>query len=150
MITAPVRGVVKQFKTATIGAVVAPGETLMEIVPMDDEMVVEGRILPRDIGHVKLGQEVSVKVSTYEYNRYGDLTGLVRKISASTFQDRDRGPYYKVIVVLQRNYLGDDPGQNLIFPGMVVQADIRTGAKTLLEYLLRPVYRSLNRAFSER
>ena len=150
VITAPVRGIVKQFRAATIGAVVAPGETLMEIVPMDDEMVVEGRILPRDIGHVKIGQEVSVKISTYEYTRYGDLTGRVRKISASTFQDRDRQPYYKAIVVLDRNYVGDDPDRNPVFPGMVVQADIKTGAKTLLEYLLRPVYRSLDRAFSER
>lgn len=150
VITAPVRGVVKELRAATVGAVVAPGETLMEIVPMDDEMVVEGRILPRDIGHVKVGQEVSVKVSTYEYTRYGDLTGHVRKISASTFQDRNQEPYYKAVVVLDRNYVGDDPGQNPIFPGMVVQADIKTGAKTLLEYLLRPVYRSLDRAFSER
>lgn len=149
-ITAPVAGVVKRLNVHTIGGVIAAGDPIMEIVPLNDELVIETRIAPRDIGHVAPGQEVSVKISTYDFARFGDLPGRLIRISASTFQDEQGRHYYKGIVRLARNYVGNDPSQNPVLPGMTVQANIRTGERTVMQYLLKPLYRAMNSAFRER
>lgn len=149
-IGAPVRGIVKGLKTHTRGGVLAPGAPLMEIVPLDKELTVETRISTRDVGHVQAGQPVSVKVTAYDFARYGALTGALKGVSATTFLQEDGEPYYKGIVVLDQNHLGSDPTRNRILPGMTVQADIRTGEKTLLQYLLKPVYSYADQAFKER
>jgi len=150
-IRAPVRGVVKGLQVKTVGGVISPGGAVMEIVPMDQGMKVETKITTRDIGHVRIGHPVSVKVTTYDFARYGGITGELREISASTFLDEESGePYYQGIVALDRTYVGYDPERNRVLPGMTVQADINTGEKTLLEYLLKPVVSSVSQSFRER
>ena len=149
-VKAPVDGVVKELHIHTLGGVIAPGADIMEIVPIDEELVIEARIAPRDVGHVTIGQDVSVKISTYDFARFGDLPGTLERISASTFQDEKGQHYYKGIVRLARNYVGDDPAQNLVLPGMTVQANILTGERTVMQYLLKPIYRAMDTAFRER
>ncbi|MGB0682284.1 MAG: HlyD family type I secretion periplasmic adaptor subunit [Magnetovibrionaceae bacterium] len=149
-VRAPVRGFVKGLEVKTVGGVIAPGAVLMEIVPMDRELEVEVRITTRDVGHIDVGQPVTVKVVTYDYARYGGITGELRSVSATTFLDEQGEPYYQGKVTLDRNYVGYDPEQNRVRPGMTVQADINTGKKTLFEYLLKPVYSSVSESFRER
>ena len=115
-----------------------------------DEMVAEVQIHPRDVGHLRVGQEAQVKVTTYDTAKHGMIMGTLRRVSASTFQDQDGQPFFKAIIALDSNFVGHDPAQNPILPGMVVDANIRTGSKSLLRYLLKPVYRSLDVAFRER
>ncbi|MEO5335512.1 MAG: HlyD family type I secretion periplasmic adaptor subunit [Magnetospirillum sp. WYHS-4] len=151
-VRAPVRGVVKGMKTHTVGGVIPPGGVALEIVPLEKELIVEAKISTRDVGHVRVGQPVKVKVTTYDYARYGGITGELKDISASTFLDeKDKNqPYYRGVVSLDRNYVGFDPERNRVLPGMTVQADITTGKKTLLQYLLKPVYSSISESFRER
>ncbi|CCQ72473.1 HlyD family type I secretion periplasmic adaptor subunit [Magnetospira sp. QH-2] len=151
VVYAPVSGIVQNLQFRTVGGVVPAGGQIVEIVPVDDELLVETRISTRDIGHVKEGQPVTVKVTSFDFARYGALEGDLESVSATTFIDeQSQQPYYKGMVRLHRNYVGNDPKNNIILPGMTVQADIITGNKTLLEYLLKPIYVSLEQAFHER
>ncbi|MCB2099573.1 MAG: HlyD family type I secretion periplasmic adaptor subunit [Rhodobacterales bacterium] len=149
-IRAPVRGIIKGLAAHTVGGVIGPGGLLLEIVPLDKELIVETRINTRDVGHITVGQPVTVKVVTYDYARYGGISGVLEEISASTYVDEQGAPFYKGVVSLDRAYVGYDPEKNRLLPGMTVQADINTGTKTLLQYLLKPVYSSINAAFRER
>ncbi len=149
-ITSPVRGLVKGLNVHTIGSVVEPGRVLMEIVPVEEELMVEALISPADIGNLEKGQEVKVKVSAYDFARYGNISGEIDKISASTFQSEDGQSFYKAKVKLSRNYVGTNIGKNQILPGMTVQADIVTGKKTVLEYLLKPIHQATQNAFQEK
>lgn len=149
-IRAPVRGIVKGLRIHTVGGIVPPGEVITEVVPLDEELVVEAKIQPRDVGHVRIGQPVTVKVTTYDFARFGGISGELKDVSASTFLDEQGDPYYKGIIELDRNYVGKDAGQNRVMPGMTVQADIKTGKKTLFSYLLKPVYSSVSTSFRER
>lgn len=148
-IKAPVSGAVKGLSVNTIGAVVRPGETLMEIVPSGNELVVDVKIAPQHIGHLRLGQPVKVKLSSYDFSRYGLLNGTLDKISATTFTSDDGDRYYQGRIHLEKTYLGDDKAKHVI-PGMTVMAEIITGEKTILQYLLKPIHNSLKTAFSER
>jgi len=149
-VKSPVRGLVKGITVTTIGGVVNPGQTLMQIVPVDQELLVETQISPRDVGHLKLGQEVVLKISSYDYSRYGTLKGRLTFISPSTFTNKEGIAYYKGKVALSQSYVGNDAERNLILPGMTVQADVITGRKTLIQYLLKPIYVAANGAFHER
>jgi HlyD family secretion protein/adhesin transport system membrane fusion protein len=149
-IAAPERGIVKGLTVNTIGGVIGPGETILEIVPLDDLLVAEVRISPRDIGHLNPGQEAQVRVSSYDVTRFGSVDGRLKQLSASTFEDEEGEPYYKGVVELAQAHVGGESGRNLILPGMVVDVAINTGSKTLLHYLLRPVSRGLDGAFRER
>lgn len=149
-VASPLRGIVKGLTNHTIGGVVVPGGILMEIVPLDEELIVEAKISSRDVGHVTVGQPVRVKVVTYDYARYGGITGELRSVSPSTFLDEKGVPYYLGIISLDRGYVGYDPERNRVLPGMTVQADINTGKKTLIAYLLKPVYSSVSESFRER
>ncbi|WP_299442018.1 HlyD family type I secretion periplasmic adaptor subunit [uncultured Rhodospira sp.] len=150
-ITAPVDGLVQDLKIRTPGAVLQPGDALMTLVPIDDVLIVDSRIQPRDVGHVRVGQEVTVKLSAYDFARYGSAEGVLTDVSPTTFLDEQTGQaYYKGFIELTRNYVGDVPGRNPILPGMTVDASIITGEKTILAYLLRPIYVSLSQAFQER
>ncbi|MBI1274330.1 MAG: HlyD family type I secretion periplasmic adaptor subunit [Alphaproteobacteria bacterium] len=149
-VRAPVMGYVKGLKVNTIGAVIPAGQTLMEIVPADDKLTVEIRILPQQIGRVAIGQEARVKVNSYDYIRYGAIPAKLEYISAMTFTDEARQEdYYKGRVLLQRNYVGEVPGLHPIIPGMTVDAEIVTGEKTVLGYLLRPIHNALHNAMTE-
>jgi HlyD family secretion protein/adhesin transport system membrane fusion protein len=149
-VRAPVRGIVKGLQATTIGGVLAPGATVTEIVPLDKELIVETKIATRDVGHMRVGQPVTVKITSFDFSRYGGITGELSAISATTFMNEKEEPYYKGLVALDRSYVGYDPSNNRIMPGMTVQADVTTGKKTLLQYLLKPVYSSVNEAFRER
>ncbi len=149
-IVAPEAGIVKGLMAKTVGGVIPAGETVMEIVPFDETLVAEVRISPRDVGHLQVGQEADVKVSTYDVARFGSIEGRLQQISASTFQDEQGDPYYRGIIALASDYVGNDPEANLILPGMVVDVAINTGSKSVMQYLLKPVYRGFNGAFSER
>lgn len=146
---APARGFVKGLNINTVGAVVQPGQTLLEIVPLDKHLEVAVKISPQDIGHIKVGQPVEVKFSTFDFSRYGSVTGQLEHISATTFAGEKGERYYQGRVLLEADYVGNDPG-NRIMPGMTVMADIITGKKTILEYMLRPIHISLKTAFTER
>ncbi len=147
---APADGIVKGLKYRTVGSIIPPGDVVAEIVPMSDNLVAEVRISPRDIGHVGLGTEVLVKIDTYNFARYGSITSSLGHISASSFMDEEGNSYFKGLVALPQNYIGTDPKSNRITSGMTVVADIRTGKKTLLQYLVKPINNALNTSFRER
>lgn len=149
-VRAPVMGYVKGMKLNTIGAVIPAGQTLMEIVPADEQLVIELRIMPQQIGRIAVGQTVHVKVDSYDYVRFGTIEGKLQHISATTFADESkRQDYYKARVQLERNYAGAVPGQHTLIPGMTVDADIVTGEKSVLAYLLKPIRSAMHHSLTE-
>lgn len=148
-VRSPVMGYVKGLKLNTIGSVIPPGQTLMEIVPVEEQLVVEVRIPTKEIGRVAVGQKVQVKVDSYDYVRYGTIEGEMKSISAMTFTDDTRNEYYKGRVYLARNYLGSVPGRHKVIPGMTVDADVVVGEKTVLAYLLKPIRSAIYNSFTE-
>ncbi len=148
-IRAPVHGMVKGLSINTIGSVIHQGEAIMDIVPIDKQPEVLVKISPKDRGHVDVGQKVQVKFSTYDFSRYGSVEGTLKHISATTFNREDGEDYYQGRIVLDAEYVGDNRN-NRILPGMTAMADVITGEKTILQYLLKPIHRSLQSAFSER
>ena len=150
LITAPVKGIVQELVPNAIGEVMKPGDVIARIVPMEQELIAEVRIQPKDIGFISVGNTAEVKITTYDPARFGGITGTVGKISATTFQTDQGEPYYKAQIKLAKNTVGLNSEKHLILPGMVVNAEIITGSKSLTKYLLKPVYRALNLAFSER
>lgn len=149
-IRSPSYGYVKGLKVKTIGGVIESGKVIIEIVPLEGTLVIDTKIKPRDVGHVKIGQLVRVKVSSYDFSRYGTVNGTLEYISATTFINEDGTRYYLGKVSLEKNYVGKDPIRNLIIPGMTVQADIVTGNKSILAYLLKPINAAIATAFTER
>ena len=149
-VRAPVAGLIKGLELNTVGGIVEPGKTLMEIIPSDRTLVIEARISPRDIGHVQIGQKVKIKVSSYDFSRYGAVDGTLEFVSAATFPDEHGRPYYRARITLAQHYIGSVEGQNIIMPGMTVEADIVTGEKSVLAYLLKPIHLSLRTAMTER
>jgi len=149
-IKSPVMGIVKGLKLAE-GSVLQSGAIVFDVVPLDNKMIVEVKIKPRDIGHIKVGYPVNVKVTSYDYAKYGSIPGKLTSISASTFVEKSsQEQYYKGVIELSKHYVGSNPKKNHVIPGMVVIADIMTGDKTMLAYLLKPINRSLDNAFQER
>ncbi len=149
-IRSPIDGVVKQMRFHTIGGVVSPGEPILEIVPIDDTLIVEARLSPVDRGHVREGQPAMVKVSTYDFFRYGGLDGIVTYVAPDSTTSNDGVPYFQVIVETGKSYLGDEANPLPISPGMQAVVDIHTGKKTVLEYLLKPILTVREEAFRER
>lgn len=149
-VKAPVSGYVKGLKINTLGGVVGSGESLMEIVPVAPQLVVEVKLSPKDVGHVRLGQNVVVKVDSFDYARYGVIEGRLEYVSATTFVDESRQSFYRARIRLDHDYVGKQAGAYRVLPGMTVDADIVTGKKSVLSYLLKPVQIALNTAFTER
>ncbi len=149
-VRSPVDGIVKSYTVKTLGGVIAPGSVVAEVVPVGDQLEGFLRVKPADIGNVQKGQRVQLKVLAYDYSRYGTIPGVVRSISASTFQDEKTGePYYKVRAALSRDYAGKNEGLNLLVPGMTLTADILTDRTNLLMYLLGPIRHGLGNALHE-
>ncbi|CBA33024.1 HlyD family efflux transporter periplasmic adaptor subunit [Cronobacter turicensis] len=138
----PVRGVVKDIQVTTVGGVLQPGGKLMEIVPLEDQLLVETRINPRDIAYIRPGLPATVKITAYDSSIYGDLKGEVEMVSPDTLQDevkRDQF-YYRVYVRTQSAELKNRNGKRFpILPGMVANVEIKTGQKTVLDYLIKPL-----------
>ena len=149
-IVSPVRGIVQELSVTNPGSVIQAGGLVTKVVPVDDLLLVENQITPRDVGHVKPGQTVRIKVASYDFARFGAVGGHVEQVSPSTFLDEKKSPYYKGLVALNQPYVGDNPERNRILPGMTVQVDVITGEKTILQYLLKPVYLAAMQAFQER
>jgi HlyD family type I secretion membrane fusion protein len=150
LVRSPVDGIVKSFTIKTIGGVIAPGSQVAEVVPVGERLEAFTRVKPKDIGNVRIGQKVELKVQAYDYSRYGSIPGKVESISAGTFQDEKTGePFYKVRVFLDRAYAGKVAGKNLLVPGMTLTADILTDRTNLLMYLLSPVRKGLGSALHE-
>ncbi|TWH31318.1 MULTISPECIES: HlyD family type I secretion periplasmic adaptor subunit [unclassified Aminobacter] len=140
-IRSPVRGVVKNIEVNTINGVIPPNGKLMDIVPVDDQLMVEARISPRDIAFIHPGQRASVKITAYDYAIYGALEGSVTSISPDTIQDETDPKvfYYRVFIETAADALVNKAGKRFpITPGMVATVDIHTGSKTVLEYLTKP------------
>ncbi|GHK34798.1 hypothetical protein ECZU06_19230 [Escherichia coli] len=139
--TAPVRGIVQDIDVTTVGGVIAPGGKLMTIVPLDEQLLIEAKISPRDVAFIHPGQKSLVKITAYDYSIYGGLPGEVAVISPDTVQDEVRRDvyYYRVYIRTFSNHLENKSKQQFpIFPGMVATVDIRTGKKSVLDYLLKP------------
>lgn len=148
-IVSPVDGVVQDLKFRTIGGVIPPGAILMNVVPLDGKMQAEVRVSPTDIGFVKKGQTARLKIGTFDFMRYGTIEGTVAMVSSYSTLDEKQTPYFKVIISIPQNYVGNDQAK-LIDPGMTVQADILTDRQSVLRYLLRPIFIAFSQGMRER
>ena len=151
VLTSPMHGVVNKLSVTTIGGVVRPGEEIMQIIPVDEELFVEAKVRPQDIAGIRPGQEATINLTAYDYTIFGTLKGRVDVISADTFKDERRPesePHYKVMLRVDMLSLTDRQVAMEIRPGMQAQAELHTGEKTVLQYLLKPLYKS-REAFRE-
>lgn len=137
----PVRGIVKDVAVTTRGGVIPPNGELMQIVPLDDQLLIEARISPRDVAYIYPGQEAKVKITAYDYSVFGGLDGEVTLISPDTIQDEVKPEvyYYRVFIRTQTDALVNESGASFpIVPGMIATVDIKTGEKTVFDYLMKP------------
>lgn len=144
-IRSPVRGVVRNIEVSTVGGVVPPNGKIMDIIPLDDRLLVEARIAPRDIAFIHPNQRATVKVTAYDYAIYGGLEGRVVSISPDTIRDEVKRElvYYRAYVRTDSDALVNKAGKRFpITPGMVATVDVHTGSKTVLEYLIKPFNRA--------
>jgi adhesin transport system membrane fusion protein len=147
VLRSPLRGIVNKLAVTTIGGVVRPGEEILQIIPLDEELFVEARVKPENIAGVRPGQEATVKLSAYDYTIYGTLKGTVTLISADTFKDEqardpDGNPHYKVTLQVDTANLTERQSSLQIRPGMQASVELHTGSKTVLQYLMKPLYKS--------
>ena len=141
-VRSPVEGRVNDIEITTLGGVVQPGQPIMEITPIDDQLVIETKVLPRDVAFIAPGMPASVKITAYDFSTYGDLRGTVMQISEDTVEeDTKQGPqdFYRVMVGTEQNYLERFGETFAIRPGMVAQVDIESGKRSVLSYLTRPL-----------
>ncbi|NVN56937.1 HlyD family type I secretion periplasmic adaptor subunit [bacterium Scap17] len=150
LVTSPVQGAIKTLNINTIGGVIEPGEDLMEIVPIEDQLLVQARVAPKDIGFLRIGQPAVVKLSAYDFTIYGGLEGKVDQISADTVQDEEGNSFYEIKVLTEQNHLGSDSDPLTIIPGMQASVDVITGNQTVLQYLMKPILRARQGALRER
>jgi adhesin transport system membrane fusion protein len=150
-VKSPVRGTVKRILVTTIGGVIQPGMNLVEIVPIDDSLLVDAKVLPKDIAFISPGQQAMVKFTAYDFSIHGGLIAHVTQISPDTIEDKEKDVwYYQVRLKTESSVLGSAADPLPIIPGMTVQADILTGEKTVLDYLLKPILKTKELAFRER
>ncbi|AKM07739.1 HlyD family type I secretion periplasmic adaptor subunit [Pelagerythrobacter marensis] len=141
----PVKGIVKSIQVSTVGGVIPPNGRLMEIIPLEDQLMIEARMSPRDIAFIHPGQRATVKVTAYDYSIYGGLEGEVATISPDTIRDEVNPEiyYYRVFIRTKSNALVNDAGERFpIGPGMITTVDVHTGQKTVLQYLMKPINRA--------
>ncbi|KNC91315.1 HlyD family efflux transporter periplasmic adaptor subunit [Trabulsiella odontotermitis] len=144
-VRSPVRGIVKNIQVTTIGGVIPPNGEMMEIVPVDDRLLIEARLSPRDIAFIHPGQRALVKITAYDYAIYGGLEGAVETISPDTIQDKVKPEivYYRVFIRTHQDYLMNKAGRHFsIVPGMIASVDIKTGEKSVFDYLIKPFNRA--------
>jgi adhesin transport system membrane fusion protein len=147
VIRSPVKGTVQRLLVKTVGGVVQPGRDIVEVVPSEDSLLIEARVLPKDIAFLRPGQDALVRLTAYDYAVYGGFEGTLEHISSDTVID-DKGNAFYVVRVRTKKASLDD--KLPILPGMVAQADIMTGKKTVLSYLLKPILRGKYYALTER
>lgn len=150
-VRSPVQGTVIKLYINTIGGVIRPGEDLLEIVPLEDNLLVEAQIRPADIAFLHPGQAAKVKITAYDFAIYGGIDAELEQISADTILNEEGERFYQIRVRTNRNFMVDREGNSLpIIPGMVAEVDILTGKKTVLQYLMKPILRAGGRAMRER
>jgi len=150
LITSPVVGTVKTLHINTLGGVVKPGQVLLEIVPTEDKLLVEAKIIPKDIAFIHVGLPARVKISAYDFTRYGGLDGVVELISADTTQDEEGNSYYVVRIRTTESGMNRDNKIDMpIIPGMLTSVDVMVSKRTILEYLLNPLLRAKEMALRE-
>ncbi|WP_299735130.1 HlyD family type I secretion periplasmic adaptor subunit [uncultured Endozoicomonas sp.] len=150
VIRAPMDGIVKKIHVTTIGGVVQPGMNLLEIVPIEDNLLIEAKIPPQDIGFLREGMKAVVKLTAYDFAIYGGLEGYVENISADTIMDDKGESFYMVRIRTDESHVGTAERPLVIIPGMMTNVDIITGDKTLMAYLLKPLLRAKQNALTER
>lgn len=159
LIRAPLKGIVKNIRVNTIGGVISAGQDIMEIVPVEDTLLVEAYINPKDVAYIRPGMKAVVKLTAYDYAIYGGLDGEVTLLSPGTLQDKRQADelklnpnssFYRVLVKTNNSMLTDKTGKKLpVLPGMIATVDIKTGKKTVFEYLIKPITR-MKQALQER
>jgi len=150
IVRSPVDGVVKELYVATVGGVVRPGDAIVDIVPAGDRLVVDAQLPTSDIGYIRVGQNVVVKLASADAARFGDLRGKVVRISPDTLETPDGKPYYKVRVETEQAFFEHGAQRYDLYPGMQVMANIQTGKRTVLQYILGPLTRNARSAMQER
>lgn len=151
---APVRGVVKNVRITTLGGVIRPGEEVMQIVPLEDDLVIHAKVSPADIAFLRPGQYVAVKIDAYDFTVYGELAGKLDFISADTMSDdlrQGEQPYFRAQVLTEGRQFSGRPNENLeIQPGMTATIEVKTGQRTVMQYLTKPVIKTLSQSLGER
>jgi adhesin transport system membrane fusion protein len=153
VVRAPLRGTIKNIRVNTIGGIIQPGQDIMEIVPLEDQLLIEARIKPSDVAFLRPGQPAMVKITAYDYSIYGGLEAALEQISADTIRDEKKTDesYYRIQVRTRQSHLKDRGGGALpIIPGMTATVEILTGHKTVLDYLLKPLLKAKDSALRER
>lgn len=150
VIKSPINGIVQKLYVNTVGGVIKPGDNLIEIVPTEGGLLIEAKVKPADIAFIYPGQEAIVKVTAYDFSIYGSLHGKVVTISPDTVTDKKDNVYYVVKIQTDKKYLGSKEKPLKIIPGMMVNVDIITGKKTILEYILKPILKARQYTFTER
>ena len=150
----PVNGIVKNIRITTEGGVIRPGEEVLEVVPIEADFLIEAKLSPADIGFVSVGQNAAVKVDAFDYTIFGDLTGEIIYISPDTLEDKSpQGtvPFYRVQVRTKGKTFSGAPNKDLdIIPGMTATVEVHTGKNTILNYLLKPLTKTLAESLGER
>lgn len=149
-VKSPINGIVQKLYVNTVGGVIKPGDNLIEIVPTEGGLLIEAKIKPADIAFIYPGQKAVIKVTAYDFSIYGSLNGKVVIISPDTVVDKKDNVYYMVKIQTDKKYLGNKDKPLKIIPGMMVNVDIITGKKTILEYIFKPILKAKQYTFSER
>lgn len=151
---AAVPGIVKNVRVTTKGGVLRAGEELMQIVPIDDELIVEAKVLPADIARIRPGLDANIRFDAFDYTIFGAVKGKVKYVSADTLKEESKAgelSYYRVHIVSDLQPVVTATGKELeIMPGMTAQVDIRTGQRSVINYLLKPLRKTLSESFGER
>lgn len=150
LVKSPMNGIIQKMFVHTIGGVVQPGADILEIVPSDTNLLVEVKIKPSDIAFIYFGQKAIVKFTAYDFAIYGGLEGEVVLISPDTITDQKENVFYTIRIKTKRNFLGTEKKPLKIIPGMTVSADIITGRKSVLDYILKPILKTKQYTFTER
>jgi adhesin transport system membrane fusion protein len=148
-IKSPVEGIVNNIALTTIGGVVEPAMRLVEIVPLDDELKIVARVAPNEVAFLKPGQDVKVKITAYDPQKYGALHGKLVRIGANSVTDREGNISFEIEVRTDKNHMGTDENPLPITPGMVANTEVITGKRTILEYMLKPILRAQDVALTE-
>ncbi|MBT9499110.1 MAG: HlyD family efflux transporter periplasmic adaptor subunit, partial [Zoogloea sp.] len=148
---APMDGVVNRVLVTTVGGVVKAGESIMEVVPADGRLLITAKVKPSDIAFIKAGQDAKIRISAYDSSIFGTLPGKVLRVGADAVVDAERKEtFFEVFLEAQKNFLGDASEHLTISPGMAADASIQTGKRTMMEYMLKPIVKTLDKSLRER
>jgi adhesin transport system membrane fusion protein len=150
LVKSPLEGVINAINFNNVGGFVQPGDVILEIVPTGDDLLVEGKIDPKDIAYIKAGQKVKINLTAYATDRYGSIEGKILKVSADATTDRQSGvSYYRVDVSMDSDLYEDDESVDEVIPGMQASLDVLAGKRSILEYFWRPMAKVKERAFRD-